>query len=64
MDKLDSLYADPRHSILSEIIRVLESSRVWDGMAYSYHPISPVKYLPLKEQIEQEIEKLAKEHGL
>lgn len=61
---LDKFYADPRHTILSEVVRVLESSKVWDGTQYSYHAISPAKYIPLKEKVDLELEKLAKEYGI
>jgi len=64
MDKLTKLYEDPRHAILSEMARVLDGSRVWGGMEWVYHPIHPVKYLPLREKVSKEIAKLAGEYGL
>ena len=64
MDKLKQLYSDPRHEILAEMVRVLDGSRVWGGMEWVYHPIHPVKYLPLKDKVHEELDKLAKEYGL
>ena len=64
MDKLKELYADPRHEILAEMSKLLEGSRIWGGMEWVYHPISPSKYLPLKEKVHKELELLAKEYGL
>jgi hypothetical protein len=64
MDKLKQLYLDPRHAILSDMARVLDGSRIWGGMEWMYHPIHPVKYLPLREKVSAEIDKLAKEYGL
>ena len=64
MDKLKELYSDPRHAILAEMSKVLDSSKMWSGMGWQYHPIHPVKYLPLKEKVAEELNKLAKEYGL
>jgi hypothetical protein len=64
MVKLKELYADPRHEILSDMARLLDSSKIWAGMEYVYHPIHPVKYLPLREKVTKEIAKLAGEYGL
>ena len=62
-DKLKEIYEDPRHALLSEISRVLDSSRVWGGQGWVYHPIHPFKYLPLREKIDQELRTIAMEHG-
>lgn len=64
MDKLKQLYQDPRHEILSEMSKLLDSSRMWGGMGWNYSPIHPVKYLPLRDKVKAEIDKLAKEYGL
>lgn len=64
MDKLRELYSDPRHEILSEMSKLLDSSRIWGGMGWQYHAILPVKYLPLREKVSEELKKLAAEYGL
>ena len=64
MSNLDKLYADPRYSLIVEMLTVLDSSRIWGGTGYVYHPISPVKYLPLKERLELEMEALSKEYDV
>jgi hypothetical protein len=64
MEKLKELYADPRHGILSEVLRVLDSSRVWGGMGWTHQPLAPFKYLPLREKVSDELMKIAKEHGI
>ncbi len=64
MEKLKELYRDPRHEILSEMARLLDSSRIWGGMEYVYHPIHPVKYLPLRNKVAEELRTLAMEHGI
>ena len=63
MEQLSALYADPRHELLSEITKVLESSRIWAGMEYTYHPLHPTKYLPLLAKVKEELRTLAYEHG-
>ena len=64
MDKLKDLYADPRHAILSEVIRVLDSQKVWNGQSYTYHPLRPELYRPLADKVSAEIDKIALEYGL
>jgi hypothetical protein len=44
--------------ILSEVVRVLDSNKVWNGKQYEYHSISPAKYLELKSRVELELDKL------
>ena len=64
MDKLKDLYADPRHAILSEVIRVLDSQKVWNGQSYTYYPLRPELYRPLADKVSAEIDKIALEYGL
>ena len=47
--------------VLEDLIKIqyaLESSRVWGGMDWAYHPIHPFKYLPLRDKAEEQIEAL------
>lgn len=64
MEQLKQLYSDPRHAFLSEVVRVLEGSRIWGGQDWVYHPVHPVKYLPLVEKANQELRLLAIEYGV
>jgi len=64
MEQLKQLYSDPRHAFLSEVVRVLEGSRIWSGMEYQYHAILPMKYLPLLEKAQNELQLLAIEYGV
>ncbi len=64
MHKLMELYKDPRHGILSEVLRVLDSQRIWAGMEFAYHPLSPTLYRPLRDKVSLELDKIAKEYGL
>ena len=64
MDKLKALYEDPRHPILSEVIRILDSQRVWNGQSYTYADLRPEFYRPLRDKVSAEIDKIALEYGL
>lgn len=35
---------------LSDIAYGLESARIWGGMGWTYNPLHPVKYLPLRDK--------------
>ncbi|CAB4141450.1 hypothetical protein UFOVP417_18 [uncultured Caudovirales phage] len=37
-------------SVLSDVAYGLESARIWGGMDWSYNPIHPFKYLPLRDK--------------
>ena len=63
VEQLKALYSDPRHAYLSEVLKVLEGSRVWSGMDYQYHAILPLKYLPIMEKTKTELRNLAIEYG-
>ena len=64
MHKLMELYKDPRHGILSEVLRVLDSQRIWAGMEYTYHPIHPDKYKPVAVKVRKALYALRAEYGV
>ena len=37
-------------SVLSDIAHGLEGARIWGGMDWTYNPLHPFKYLPLREK--------------
>ena len=43
---------------LSDIAHGLESARIWGGMEWTYNPLHPVKYLPLRDKARAAIAKL------
>ena len=55
---LKELYKDKNHAILSEVLRVLESSRIWNGQGWTYHPIHPVKYEALIGKVRTELDRV------
>jgi len=63
-DNQINMWADPRFQILSEVDRLLTGSRVWKGTEWNYHPIHPVKYRPVAEQVRNALDELYKEYGI
>jgi hypothetical protein len=58
------MWDDPRFQILIEVERLLDSSKIWSGMEYTFHPIHPVKYRPVALKVRQALDDLKKEYGL
>jgi|APGre2960657404_1045060.scaffolds.fasta_scaffold00431_28 hypothetical protein len=44
-------------SALSDVAYGLESARIWGGMDWSYNPLHPFKYLPLRDKARAAIAK-------
>ena len=63
-DNKFKMWADPRFQILAEVERVLDSSKTWAGMEYTYHTIHPDKYLPVKVKVRQALDDLKLEYGV
>ena len=58
------MWNDPRFQILVEVDRLLNGSKIWSGMDWSYNPIHPVKYLPVRDKVNQALADLRREYGL
>ena len=63
-DNVIKMWADPRFEILAEVDKLLNDSRVWGGMEYTYHPIHPVKYRPVAEKVRKALDDLKREYGV
>jgi hypothetical protein len=63
-DNVVKMWADPRFEILVEVDKLLNGSRVWAGMEYTYHPIHPDKYRPVAEKVRKALDELYKEYGI
>ena len=63
-DNVIKMWADPRFQILAEVDKLLTGSKTWAGMEYTYHPIHPSKYLPVKAKVRQALDDLKKEYGV
>jgi hypothetical protein len=61
---LVKMWDDPRFQLLADLDQLLESSRVWGGMEWTYHPIHPFKYLPIKERVRKALDEVKAEYGV
>jgi hypothetical protein len=63
-DNVIKFWADPRFEILAEMDKLLNGSKIWGGQEWSYHPIHPVKYLPVAEKVRVAMDALKAEYGV
>ena len=63
-DNKIKMWNDPRFQILAEVDKLLNGSKIWGGMDWSYNPIHPVKYRPVAEKVRKALDALKKEYGL
>lgn len=61
---LVKMWDDPRFQLLSDVIKLLEGSRVWGGMDWSYSYIHPAKYLPVRDQVRKALDEVKAEYGV
>ncbi len=50
-------------SVLSDVAYGLESARIWGGMDWTYNPLHPYKYLPLRDKARAAIAKATGEQS-
>lgn len=62
--QVEKMWKDPRFQILADVDRLLNGSKIWGGMGWSYHPIHPVKYRPVAEQVRRALDDLKEEYGV
>ena len=63
-DHVFKMWDDPRFEILAEVDKLLNGSKTWAGMEYTYHPIHPDKYKPVAVKVRQALDDLKKEYGV
>jgi hypothetical protein len=63
-DQVKKMQADPMFQLLVDIDKMLTGSRVWGGMDWTYHPIHPFKYLPVKDKVREALDDMYKQHGV
>jgi hypothetical protein len=58
-DELRRLHEENKSllSALSDVAYGLESARIWGGMDWTYNPLHPYKYLPLRDKARAAISK-------
>ena len=63
-EQVKKMWADPRFQLLTDLDRLFNSSKIWGGQAWVYHPIHPVKYRPMAERVRAELGNLYTEYGV
>lgn len=63
-ENIKQLQNDPEFQLLVEVDRVLQGSKIWGGMEWTYHPIHPVKYTALIEKVRERINNIYEKHGV
>ncbi len=63
-EQVQKMWADPRFQVYADMLKLLEGSRMWSGQDWSYHPIHPFKYLPVKDQVRKALDDLYVEYGV
>ena len=63
-EKVEAMWQDPRFQLLADMDRLLDSSKIWAGQEWVYHPIHPAKYRPMAERVRAELGKLYVEYGV
>jgi hypothetical protein len=63
-EQVIKMWADPRFQIYADVLKLLESGKVWSGMDWSYSQILPVQYLPVRDKVRQALDDLKKEYGV
>lgn len=63
-DQVKKMQADPMFQLLVDIDKMLTGSRVWGGMDWTYHPIHPFKYLPVKNKVREALDDMYKQYGV
>ena len=63
-DHVFKMWADPRFEILAEVDKLLNGSKTWAGMEYTYHPIHPDKYKPVAVKVRKALYALQLEYGV
>lgn len=63
-ERIEEMWNDPRFQLLSDVEHLLNSSKIWAGMEYTYLPIHPVKYCPIEKKVREALDALKKEYGI
>ena len=63
-DNVVKMWADPRFQLLADVDKLLNGSRVWGGMEWSYCYIHPHQYRPVALKIRKAIDEVKAEYGV
>lgn len=63
-DQVKKMQSDPMFQLLVDVDSLLTGSRIWGGMDWTYNPIHPVKYLPVKDKVREAIDNMYAQYGV
>ena len=63
-EEIKLMWADPRFQVYANVLKLLEGSRIWGGQDWVYHPIHPMKYLPVRDQVRKALDDVKAEYGI
>jgi hypothetical protein len=63
-EKVEAMWSDSRFQLLTDLDRLLDSSKIWGGQEWVYNPIHPAKYRPMADRVRAELDKLYAEYGV
>lgn len=63
-EQVKKMQADPMFQLLVDIDKMLSGSRVWGGMDWTYQPIHPFKYLPVKDKVREALDNMYTQYGV
>ena len=63
-EEIKLMCADPRFQVYVDVLHLLEDNRIWGGMDWVYHPIHPVKYLSVRDQVRKALDNVKAEYGI
>lgn len=63
-EQVKKMWTDPRFQLLADMDKLLNGSRVWGGMEWSYGYIHPFQYRPVAEKVRKALDDLHKEYGV
>ena len=63
-EEIKLMWADPRFQVYANVLKLLEGSRIWGGQDWVYHPIHPVKYLSVRDQVRKALDDVKAEYGV
>ena len=63
-EEIKLMWTDPRFQVYVDVLHLLEGNRIWGGMDWVYHPIHPVKYLSVRDQVRKALDNVKAEYGI
>ena len=63
-EQVKKMWSDPNFQILADVDKLLNGSKIWGGMDWTYNPIHPVLYRPVAEQVRKALDEVKAKYGV